>query len=73
MFHAQRKSFHRFCLIRHNCLMIISQQSAKMQQEPYELWEQNSTQFLNYYEERTKFRNNQNLRTTAIIYFIENL
>lgn len=52
--------------------MIISQQSAKMQQEPYELWEQNSTQFLNYYEERTKFRNNQNLRTTAIIYFIEN-
>ena len=52
--------------------MIISQQSAKMQQEPYELWEQNSTQFLNY-EERTKFRNNQNLRTTAIIYFIENL
>ena len=53
--------------------MILYQQSAKMQQEPYELWEQNSTQFLNYYEERTKFRNSLNLRTTTIIYFTENL
>ena len=73
MIHTSRKSFDGFCWIRHNCLMILYQQSAKMQQEPYELWEQNSTQFLNYYEERTKFRNSLNLRTTTIIYFTENL